>query len=216
MDGFSRILVDDCAARLGDDGLRMLGVIRSETQRMARLIDDLLAFSRLGRQQIEQVRIDMHALAQEVFDELAALDPGRQLRLDLRPLPPAFGTATMIRQVWVNLISNAIKFTKEREVGEIEIGTRDNEDGGGAGRSITSKTTVPASTCVMRTSYSGFSSACTPSRSLQEPAWAWRSSSASCNAMAAASGRRRKSIAARSFTSHYPIHHEEHTNWKSC
>jgi len=133
VDGFSRILVDDCAVRLGDDGLRMLGVIRSETQRMARLIDDLLAFSRLGRQQIEQVRIDMHALAQEVFDELAALDPGRQLRLDLRPLPPAFGTATMIRQVWVNLISNAIKFTKEREVGEIEIGTRDNEDGGGGG-----------------------------------------------------------------------------------
>jgi light-regulated signal transduction histidine kinase (bacteriophytochrome) len=53
--------------------------------------------------------------------------------LDLRPLPPAFGTATMIRQVWVNLIGNAIKFTREREVGEIEIGTRDNEDGGDGG-----------------------------------------------------------------------------------
>ncbi len=130
MDGFSRILLEDFAACLGADGGRMLNVIRSETQRLGRLIDDLLAFSRLGRQQIEPAKIDMSAMAREVFDELAALDPERQLRLDLHPLPPAFGSQAMIRQVWVNLIGNAIKFTKEREPGEISIGAQTDPDGG--------------------------------------------------------------------------------------
>ena len=130
VDGFSRMVAEDNAARLDDEGRRMLGVIRSETQRMARLIDDLLAFSRLGRQQLEPVRIDMHGLAREVFDELAALEPARRLRLDLHPLPPARGVPAMLRQVWVNLIGNAIKFTGEREVGEIEIGAREDADGG--------------------------------------------------------------------------------------
>ncbi len=129
VDGFSRIVVEDYAGQLDAEGRRMLGLVRDETQRMGRLIDDLLAFSRLGRQQMEQAPIDMHALAREVFDELAALDPERKLRLDLQPLPPACGTEAMVRQIWVNLISNAIKFTKGREPGEIEIGTREGEDG---------------------------------------------------------------------------------------
>ena len=129
VDGFSRIVLEDYADKLDEDGQRKLGVIRSESQRMGRLIDDLLAFSRLGRQPIEPAGIDMRALAQSVFDELAARDPARKLRLDLHPLPPARGSEALIRQVWVNLISNAIKFTKQRDPGEIEIGSRDGEDG---------------------------------------------------------------------------------------
>jgi PAS domain S-box-containing protein len=130
MDGFSRIVVKNYSERLDDEGRRMLEFIRGGAQRMGHLIDDLLAFSRLGRQTLDPTPIDMHALAQRVFEELAALDPGRKLRLDLRPLPPARGTQAMIRQVWVNLISNAIKFTRDRETGEIEIGARHGEDGG--------------------------------------------------------------------------------------
>ena len=129
VDGFSHMVEEDYAGKLDDDGRRMLGLIRGETQRMGRLIDDLLIFSRLGRQPLEPVPIDMHALAREVFDELAALAPDRKLRFDLHPLPPAVGTLAMIRQVWANLIGNAIKFTQGREPGEIEIGTREGEDG---------------------------------------------------------------------------------------
>ena len=129
VDGFSRIVAEDYADRLDDEGRRMLGLVCGETQRMGRLIDDLLAFARLGRQLMEVAPIDMHALAREVFDELAALDPERKLRFDLHPLPPACGTASMVRQIWVNLISNAIKFTTGCEPGEIEIGTLDGEDG---------------------------------------------------------------------------------------
>ena len=131
VDGFSRMVLADYAPKLDEEGRRMLGVIRGEAQRMGRLIDDLLAFSRLGRQSIEATGIEMEALARSVFDELAAQEPNDRVRLDLRPLPPARGSEAMIRQVWVNLIGNAIKFTKERELAEIEIGTW---DGGNSGR----------------------------------------------------------------------------------
>ena len=130
VDGFSRILADDFAVQLDDEGRRILGVIRNETQRMGQLIDDLLAFSRLGRQQFVAERIEMQALAQEVFDGLAAQEPGQHLKLELQALPPARGSQAMIRQVWVNLIGNAIKFTHGRELGEIEIGAQAGEDGG--------------------------------------------------------------------------------------
>jgi PAS domain S-box-containing protein len=129
VDGFSQLMLTDYGAKLDDEGRRMLGVIRSEAQRMGRLIDDLLAFSRLGRQPIESARIDMREMAQEVFKELIAAEPKRQVRLDLHPLPPALGTATMIRQLWVNLIGNAIKFTTGRKIAQIEIGVKEGGNG---------------------------------------------------------------------------------------
>ncbi len=129
VDGFSRLLADDYVAQLDENGLRLLSVIRSETRRMGQLIDDLLAFSRLGREPLAQIQIDMQALAQAVFDELSEQETGRQLQFVLHPLPSAYGTQSMIRQVWVNLIGNAMKFTQERAVGEIEVGAEDGEDG---------------------------------------------------------------------------------------
>ena len=129
VDGFSRIVVKNYGPRLDDEGRRMLDMIRDGAQRMGRLIDDLLAFSRLGRQAMEPEPIDMQAMAHGVFKELAAFDPGRKLRLVLHRIPAARGTPAMIRQVWVNLISNAIKFTGGREVGEIEIGARPGDAG---------------------------------------------------------------------------------------
>jgi PAS domain S-box-containing protein len=127
VDGFSRMVLEDYDPKLDDEGRRMLGVIRSETKRMGRLIDDLLTFSRLGRQPVDTISIDMHALAQEVFDELAAAETGRRLHLNLHPLPPAGGTPSLIRQVWVNLIGNALKFTQGREEARLEIGTREED-----------------------------------------------------------------------------------------
>ena len=129
LDGFSRIIAKNYAERLDDEGQKMLGMIRGAAQQMGQLIDDLLAFSRIGRQPMAPSEIDMRALAQAAFDALAALEPERKLWLDLHLLPPARGTERMIRQVWMNLIGNAIKFTKQREVAEIEIGTRDADDG---------------------------------------------------------------------------------------
>ena len=129
VDGFSRIVEEDYAPKLDDEGRRLIGVIRGEAQRMGRLIDDLLTFSRLGRQKVESGRIDMEAMARKVFEELTAVEPERTVHLDLHPIPPAFGSEAMIRQVWVNLIGNAVKFTGKRERAEIEIGVEPGEAG---------------------------------------------------------------------------------------
>lgn len=124
VDGFSRMVIDDCAESLDGEGQRMLGVIRYETQRMGRLIDDLLAFSRLGRLPIERAPIDMQRLAQDTFDELVERDSGNKSQLKLHPLAPAHGSEALVRQVWVNLISNALKFSQNCDVPQIEIGTQ--------------------------------------------------------------------------------------------
>jgi light-regulated signal transduction histidine kinase (bacteriophytochrome) len=89
---------------------------------MGRLIDDLLAFSRLGRKEIQPSDIGMGELAKTVFEELNAQTPERKLHMTIKPLPCAYGDRSMLRQVFVNLISNTIKFTRDREVALIEIG----------------------------------------------------------------------------------------------
>ena len=124
IDGFARILDEDYTARLDDEGRRLLGIICGEAKRMGQLIDDLLAFSRMGRQQVQPAQIDMTALAQTVFDEHAAQASGRELNLKVQPLPPAQGDRALLRQVFANLCSNAIKYTRPRPVAEIEIGGR--------------------------------------------------------------------------------------------
>jgi PAS domain S-box-containing protein len=129
IDGFSRIVEQDFAPKLDDEGRRLIGVIRGEAKRMGRLVDDLLAFSRLGRQKVEPTTIDMGVMAKEVFDEQVALEPGRTIHLKLNPIPPTFGTEAMIRQLWINLIGNAVKFTGKRSSAEIEIGVRPGEVG---------------------------------------------------------------------------------------
>lgn len=127
--GFSRLLEEESAKALSEEGQRMLRAIRSEAQRMSQLIDDLLAFSRIGRVSLEPEKIDMVALVRSVFDELSLGEPLRKLHLDLQPLPPALGTPALIRQVWLNLLGNAIKFTREREVAEITVSSMMGEDG---------------------------------------------------------------------------------------
>jgi PAS domain S-box-containing protein len=122
IDGFSRILLEDHAGKLDTECQRLLKVIRSNTQNMGRLIDDLLAFSRLGRKEIQPSAIDMGELAKIVFEELKAQTPERKLQITIKPLPGAYGDRSMLRQVFVNLISNSIKFTRDREVVSIEIG----------------------------------------------------------------------------------------------
>ena len=126
--GYARMLQEDFQEKLDAEGKRVLGVIQSETQRMGRLIDELLSFSRLGRQQMKSSILDLTALAQSVFQELtgSGSDPAPQLKLD--PLPPASGDEALMRQVFVNLLSNAIKFTRHRKAAVIEIGAQSDSE----------------------------------------------------------------------------------------
>ena len=128
MDGYSRILLEDYGEKVDEEGRRSLKFVRSEAKRMGNLVDDLLAFSRLSRQPMVSADVDMTALAKSVFDSLAALERDRELQLALRPLPAIQGELAMLRQVWVNLLGNAIKFTKGRKVARIEIGAENGAE----------------------------------------------------------------------------------------
>ncbi len=124
IDGYTRMLVEDYEPVLDAEGQRVCGVIRDNTQRMSQLIDDLLAFSRLGRTQMQAIPIDMATLANSVFYELTTPEDRERLDFQLEPLPPTLGDPALLRQVWVNLLSNALKFSANREQAMIVVSGR--------------------------------------------------------------------------------------------
>jgi PAS domain S-box-containing protein len=121
IDGFSRKVVANFSDKLGDEGCRQLQVVRDNAQKMGALIDDLLAFSGIGRRDIALQLLDMDQMVRGVVDELRALEPQRAIAFAFTPLPKIRGDAAMLRQVWVNLLTNAIKFTRLRPLAHIEI-----------------------------------------------------------------------------------------------
>ncbi|MDD2924160.1 ATP-binding protein [Rhodoferax sp.] len=126
IDGFSKMLMEDYKDKLDDEGKRLLCVVRGNTERMGQLIDDILQFSRLGRQQLALAPVDMERLVRTVFAELQPWYANRDVRLSIGALPPTLADASLLRQVLINLLSNAIKFTLPREVATIEVtGTED-------------------------------------------------------------------------------------------
>jgi signal transduction histidine kinase len=122
IDGFSRILLEDSIENLDEEGKRVLNVIRNNTQKMGQLIDDLLVFSRLGRQEIKKSDIDMGKLATSVFKELRLSAPERKIKLNIKTLSSSQGDSSMIRQVFTNLLSNAVKFTRPKDTAAVEVG----------------------------------------------------------------------------------------------
>jgi PAS domain S-box-containing protein len=126
IDGFSRILVEDYADTLDAEGRRLLDIIRDGASSMAHLIDDLLAFSRLGRQTMQPVPVDMNDLVRAAVQEAraaasAADSSGREAEIVVHPLPEVAGDPRMLRQVFVNLLSNAIKFSAPSEHPRVEV-----------------------------------------------------------------------------------------------
>ncbi len=121
IDGFSRIVVEDYAPRLDAEGQRLLGVIRGSTLKMAELIDDLLAFSRVGRHSMTLSAVDMAALVAAVLEEQRLPGEGEACRIEVGALPACEGDLALLRQVGGNLI---VKFTAGRNRAAIEIGGR--------------------------------------------------------------------------------------------
>ena len=126
--GFCRILLERHSTNFDEQGQKFLHTIHLSTQEMLKLVDNLLAFSVSGNRQMNSSNIDMNELARAVFDELNGLASERTLHPLFGMLPPACGDRGMIRQVFLNLISNAIKFTRPRKIGIIEIGGQFNRN----------------------------------------------------------------------------------------
>jgi PAS domain S-box-containing protein len=122
IDGFSRILLKDFAAKLDDDGQDSFRRIRAATQRMAQLIDDLLELSRVTRAELRREQVDLSAMARAVFEELQRREPGRSVELVLAERVVAVGDSRLLRVVMDNLLGNAWKFTSKRTYARIQFG----------------------------------------------------------------------------------------------
>ncbi|MEO8038540.1 MAG: CHASE3 domain-containing protein [Betaproteobacteria bacterium] len=120
IDGFAMILAEDHAERLSDEGRRLLDVVRDNARRMGQLIDDLLAFSRIGRGPTEVVIIDMNAMMASVLQELAG-EAAVRWTCSVQPLPDVLGEPALLRQVCFNLLSNAIKYSATRAAPRIQV-----------------------------------------------------------------------------------------------
>ena len=122
VDGFSKFILEDYGDKLDSEGKRLLNLIRSNTQKMDQLITDLLALSRVIKNELKLSDIDMTQMANSVFDETVQDDIKNNIRFTVDQLPEAYADPAFLKQVWINLISNAIKFTSKKKNPEIKIG----------------------------------------------------------------------------------------------
>lgn len=128
IDGYTYILQHEHLPELSDSAVRYLDQISQNARRMARLIDDLLNFSRTGRQALTIRSIDPAQVVTEVLDDLSGERQGRVINITVGDLAACRADPALLKQVFANLIGNALKFTRNREVAEIEVGSYDGDD----------------------------------------------------------------------------------------
>ena len=126
--GYARRLLKICSDKIDTNEIDMLTTIQMSAQTIERLIKDLLAFSRSGRQEIKPTEINMENIVRAVLDELKPMSEGRMIKFDIKALPSAFGDIGLMKQVLVNLLSNAIKFTQSKDPAFIEVGSKIKEN----------------------------------------------------------------------------------------
>jgi PAS domain S-box-containing protein len=118
--GYSKMLEEDYNSQLDENAKRILGIIQENAKRMGQLIDDLLAFSRLGRREIQKTQIDMIGLVDSALNEISKLIP-HQAEIKVTTLHPALGDRSLINQVMFNYLSNAVKYSAKKQKPVIEI-----------------------------------------------------------------------------------------------
>ncbi|HEV8062137.1 MAG TPA: ATP-binding protein, partial [Gemmataceae bacterium] len=124
IDGFSRILLEDYGASLPEEGKAYLKLVRDNTKQMAQLVDDLLAFSRLGRMALAKQSVDPNKMVRMCLTEMQQEQQDRQVEIIIGDLPTCQADPTLLKQVWMNLLSNALKYTRKREDARVEVGSR--------------------------------------------------------------------------------------------
>jgi PAS domain S-box-containing protein len=124
IDGFSKFVLEDYEKKLDTEGNRLLNLIRTNTQKMDQLITDLLALSRVTRCELNYSDIDMTQMATSMFEELPIPDVRDRISLIVNPMPEGYADPTFLRQVWTNLIANAVKFSSKEKEPRIKIDGR--------------------------------------------------------------------------------------------
>lgn len=127
--GYTEMLIKAMGNELTGKPLRYLNTIRAATEEMGQLIDDLLAFSQVGRTDLSTTKISMDDLVRDAIRDLEMITEDRQIQWNIAPLPQVIGDRAMLKQVLANLIGNAVKYSKGREPAIIQIGSNPNEDG---------------------------------------------------------------------------------------
>jgi PAS domain S-box-containing protein len=130
IDGFSRILLQEYSTAMPAEAQDFLRDVRANTQQMGHLIDDLLSFSRVGRQSIKQQRVEPAGLVQRCLEELRDQQMDRRVEVHFGELAACWGDVALLKQVWMNLLSNALKYTARREVAIIGIGSHSGDSPG--------------------------------------------------------------------------------------
>jgi PAS domain S-box-containing protein len=122
IDGYARMILRDQSDKFPDDAKRKFDLIRSNTQMMGKLIDDLLSFSRLGRLEINMSKLDMEGLVNDIWMELQIINPDRKIDFRIKNIPLGRGDRTLVKLVYSNLLSNAVKYTKFKDKAYVETG----------------------------------------------------------------------------------------------
>jgi PAS domain S-box-containing protein len=122
IDGFSKFVLEDYGSTLDPEGKRLLGLIRSNSQKMDQLIVDILALSRVTRSEHKVSKVDMTKMAVSMFNESVSDEVKNNIRFTVDSIPDAIGDPTYLKLVWTNLISNAIKFSSKKSKPEIKVG----------------------------------------------------------------------------------------------
>lgn len=126
--GFSQMLMEDYADQLPPEAQKLLNNINTSSLYLGQLIEDLLRFSRLGRQPLSLQPVQMRSLVGDILHSMHKEQEERQIEITIGDLPDCFGDPTMLRQVLTNLLSNAFKFTRFTEKPVIEIGSQPTEE----------------------------------------------------------------------------------------
>lgn len=126
--GFTAILEEDYSSKLDDEARRITTVIKNNTLKMGHLIDALLSFSRMGKQEIMKTQINTQKIVHEIVDELVQQNNRHAtIGWNIHALPPVNADTNTIRQVWINLISNAIKYSSHKQHPYIEINSESRD-----------------------------------------------------------------------------------------
>jgi light-regulated signal transduction histidine kinase (bacteriophytochrome) len=121
--GFTTILEEDYGNKFDDEARRITSIIKNNTLRMGHLIDDLLTFSRMGRQDIVKTNITTSAMIHDVIEDIVPAEKKDRIEWMVHDVPDVKGDINAMRQVWINLVSNAVKYSGNREHPKIEIGS---------------------------------------------------------------------------------------------